>query len=991
MGMGLNLLLCAALAAEPEGGESAAPGALATRYSGWWVTQRSLVAADGALPDEDLDALLALGAEAPYDPRAVRQDIALLQRLLDARQVEVVVEEWPAFDAAGDPIPGVRVEYRVYSPLRVERVEVRGNRALSRREVLAALGREAGDAWVEGEAEARAEAVRSAYAERGWADATVEIATRPGSREGRVDLEVRVVEGRPRRLLRARVKGGAAISPGRGRWILWRNGVVPGRPLPDARIAAAREAVLERVRADGWYNARVSAVVQEGERGVELTLLVDPGRRFRVVVEGEDPPAREQVLAYARLEEGVRLASLGEAASVAVTEGLRGDGWLDADVTVVPEIARERVTLRVSGSRGPRYRLRSVTFTGAEALDDRIWSPRYLRGAFREASEDTLERRRVTPKAIEGALVALEEFYRAQGYLAVDFENLGEQRGRGRRVAPVDLRVRVVPGPRTTLDRVTVEGEAQGIDGDAFFADLVGRPLNPAALDARARRLVEAHTERGYLDADARVALEVDDDGRFGRARVVLEPGPEVYVRGVFLRGYRRARRAVIEREVDVRPGEPVVPSRLADIRRRLYDVGVFDRVSVEPVGDEDRAKDVVVTVEERPNWHFEMGGGLATDQGVRALLRGGHRNLWGWGHRLLALAEAGIGWQGDGWNLAWTAPIYKAALRYEAPHVPTRGERTALDLLLNEEQQEADFRLGRSGGALGVLLRLGEWGSAEVAYRVQARRLLDADPALLLPGDPWLDEVAEGADPFPSAVRAQSGVALSLVLDRRDDPFNPARGWVAGLRVDVADLLLSDITFVRGEGSLGLYRPMGPVDGYLRLRAGVGRVLGEGVLPVEDRFRLGGDGSFRGFALDAVGPANVGVDEDLGYPDALAPLLDYAGRSAAERWVATGGDVMGVGTVELQVPFERLGWSALAGTRLAVFTDLGNVGWLAKGVVTDSMAREDEPWIRGAWGFGVRRSTAIGPVAVDLGVNAAPLQYRDEPPVRLHLSLGAL
>lgn len=990
MGVGLipALLLSLALAAEPE----VAPAA--TRYAGWWVTQRALLAVDGALPDEDLDALLSLRVEGPYDPRAVRQDIALLHRLLDARQVEVVVEEWPAFDAAGEPIPGVRVEYRVYSPLRVEAVELRGNRALSRREVLAALGRERGDAWVAEDGPALAEAVDAAYAEKGWLDATVGIETRPGAQDGRVVVTVRVDEGRPRRLSALRVDPADSLTEARARWILWRSGVARGRALPESRLADARETVLERVRAEGWYNARVNAVLSEGEGGTELAVLVSPGRRFQVALEGEDPPTRKQVLQYAALEEGVRLASVGEAASVAISEGLREDGWLDAVIEVVPDIGRRRVTLRVSGSRGPRYRLRRVWFEGAEGHQERIWALAYLQGAFREASSEVLEPRRVTPRAIDSALVALEEFYRAQGYLSVRFESEGVERGSGRRVAPVDLAVRVTPGPRTTLESVTVEGEVEGVDGDALFADLTGGPLNPAALDARARRLVEQHTERGYLDADARVTLDIDRDGLLGRARVLLTPGPEVYVRGVLLRGYRRTRRSVVAREVDLRPGAPVVPSQLAAIRRRLYDVGVFSRVAVEPVGDEDRVKDVVVTVEERPNWHFEVGGGLATDQGVRALLRGGHRNLWGLGHRLTALAQAGLGWQGDGWNLAWTDPTYRAALRYEAPHVPTRGERAAVDLLVNEERQEADFRLGRSGGALGVLLRLGDWGSAEVAYRVEARRLLDADPALLLEGDPWLDALGEG-EAFPTAIRGHSGASLSLVLDRRDDPFNPTRGWVGGVHVDVADLLLSDVTFVRGDGSLGLHLPVGPVDGYLRLRGGVARVLGEGVLPVEDRFRLGGDGSFRGFPLDAVGPANLAGDEDLGYPGALEPLIDYANREAADRWVPTGGDVMGVGTLEVQVPFERLGWNALTGTRLAFFTDVGNVGWIAPGAVTDSALRVDaeepEPSVRGAVGVGVRRSTAIGPVAVDLGVNVNPLEYRDEPAFRLHLSLGAL
>lgn len=972
-------------------------GPLATRYTGWQVAQRSLVAADGTLPEGDLEGLLLVRQDDPYDPRAVRRDIALLHRILDARQVEVAVEEWPAFDAAGEPVPGVRVEYRVYSPPRVERVVVRGNRVVSARELAAVLGREKGDAWFPEDAPTLAEAVVEAYRAAGWPSAAVTLESRPGSRDGRVELALTVVEGVPDRVTEVVVTPGRALPAWRVRRAMARAGVREGRPLAPAALARAREAVLEQVREDGWYAARVTVAGEPDGDGTRVAVLVAPGRHYVIERAGGRLPSKRALVRYAGLESGVRLATLGEDASAAITEGLRDDGWLDAAVEVRPEVRRGQVRVAVTGDRGPRYRLRRLRFLGAEAEADRVWTARYLRGAFREASADVLERGRVTPDAIADGLVALEEFYRSQGYLGVDFEAATLERGAGRRVAPLDLTVRVTPGVRTTLERVTVEGAAAGVAADALFADLAFRPLNPAALDARSRALVEQHKELGYLQADARVTLEVDPGGATGRARVVVEPGPEVYVRGVVVQGYRRTRRSVIEREIDISPGDPVVPSRLAGVRRRLYDLGMFSRVAVDPVGDEDRVKDVLVVVEEKPNLHFEVGGGAATDLGVRTFLRGGHRNLWGYGHTLTFFGQAGIGWQGDAWNLDWADPEWRAALRYEAPHVPTRGERAAVDLLINEEQQEARFRLSRTGGGLGLLLRLGDRGSAEVAYRVQARRLLDVDPALLVVGDPWLDELGVDAADLtrpvtPSTVRAQSGLSMSFVLDRRDDPFNPTRGGVGSLGLEISDRLLSDVTFVRGEGAFTRYQPLGPLAGLLRLRGGVGYVPDRGwVLPVEDRFRLGGDGSFRGFSLDTVGPANARAPEAVAWPDELAPLMDWSAQGATDRWVATGGDAMAVGTLELQVPMPLLGVGGLPGVRLAVFGDVGNVWWVSPLVETDSMRLGQDPPLRGAVGVGVRTSTAIGPVAVDLAFNVDRLSEREETPLRLHLSLGAL
>jgi outer membrane protein assembly factor BamA len=564
-------------------------------------------------------------------------------------------------------------------------------------------------------------------------------------------------------------------------------------------------------------------------------------------------------------------------------------------------------------------------------------------------------------------------------------------------MAPVDVEVQVTPGPRTMLREVEVEGVAEGIDGDALFADLVGRPLNPAALDARARKLVEAHAEAGYLGADARVRLTVSADGLGGAATVVVITGPPVFLRSVLIKGYRRTRRALIERAVDLHSGDALAPSRIAAIRRRLYDIGVFSRVTVEAVGDEDRVKDLVIRVDEKPNLYVELGGGLATDEGARVFLRGGHRNLWGLAHRLTVLGQAGIGWVGDGWTFAWQEPEWRAALRYEAPGVPARGESMAIDLLINEQAQEPLFRLSRTGGGIALLLRLGAKGRAEIAYRVQQRRLLDVDPGLLVAGDPWLDELDVGdlGDPrpvAPSEPRQQSGIGVSVLYDLRDDPFNPTTGGVGSLSVDIADRVVGDVSFVRTEGAWTQYVPASGYRFLFRLRGGAATVPGgDASLPVEDRFRLGGGASLRGFALDSLGPTNEVSQEAIDLPEGLGPIIAYADRTAPSRWVPTGGDAMGVGTFEVQIPFSKLGLDGWEGTDLALFSDVGNVWYLSKLVHTDSADQGLDPLLRWSVGVGLRRSTAIGPVAVDVGFNPARIEFREESWARLHVSLGAL
>lgn len=160
----------------------------------------------------------------------------------------------------------------------------------------------------------------------------------------------------------------------------------------------------------------------------------------------------------------------------------------------------------------------------------------------------------------------------------------------------------------------------------------------------------------------------------------------------------------------------------------------------------------------------------------------------------------------------------------------------------------------------------------------------------------------------------------------------------------------------------------------------------GAGTIPLEDRFRLGGGASLRGFAIDSVGPVNEVSREEIPFNDALRPIIDYAGQDEPTRWVPTGGDAMGLMSLEFRIPLERIGLKRWAGTQLAVFTDVGNV-WLIDPSLADS--GETDPFLRWSVGLGVRRATVIGPIQVDLGFN--PAKLRDETIPQLHISLGAL
>ncbi len=999
-------LLLAALVAGPARAGGAVPW-----YVGLPVAQVSLEAPLGGLPRENLEPLLRVRQGEPLDLADVRQDLALLVRAASFARVDALAEPWLDVGPDGELRPGVRLTYRVEPPPRIVRLDIDGGDRPARRVALDAAGLHLGQPFYAGEDVDRvAERVRRALAAEGWPEARVSVqAEEPAPRE----LAVRVLldVGPPHRLGRVDLTGSVfdEAAPGeppplaawRVRRRLRRHGLAPGRRVSAQALDAASRDLEDLLVDAGWLQGRVSYLVEPDpdDPTVEhLGVILDGGPRTVVEGHGRGLPSGTALRELLGLGAGDRVSPEltrrdGERRVRAMADRR---GWLDAEVEVAVEEQPwgNRVTVRLD--RGPRAVLEGVDIEGATAF-----SPTYLADAMREAAPDTLGRRVLSRAGLDAAVQALVELYRGQGYLDAEVEvaDLGLHPpgllGARRRGRPT---VRVREGPRTVLRSLRVEGGDEAAAPPAVAARLAearrrfeGQPIDPLGLDALAREVAQGWREAGYLSADARVETRVAE----GEAEAVLlvEPGQRALLRSIVVRGNRHTRRDVILRHVPLEVGEPISPSALAATRSRLYALDLFDVVDPTLLGEDEAYRDLLLRVEEKPTLGFELGGGVATDQGVQARGRAVDRNIGGLGHRLEAVGQVGYGWASDEWRLDLAQPVWSAALVYQAPDVPVPGHRAVGELLLHETQQRPTWRLDRSGVRVGW--RVGREGIDEfwLDAGVQRRRLDDVDTGAVVSGDPWADRLglADGVADLPSAARVLGGPSFLVLRDRRNDRFNPTRGWLASAN-GAATVGLGEPPSLKG--SLRGERLFGLGPGVLAavVRGGAAWVPGAGTtLGVEDRFYLGGSGSLRGFRLNEVGPANEVARPDIGFPAELAPVIDATAlASTPAHWVPTGGDAMAALSVELRLPASSLGLGSLDSTSLVAFADGGWVGFLDPAVVADSDARApDRP--RLGVGLGLRVATPIGPATFDLGVNPFPLTWRDEPRVVPHFALGAL
>ncbi|HCH64962.1 MAG: hypothetical protein CL927_14920 [Deltaproteobacteria bacterium] len=1008
-------------------------------YVGMPVSLVSLVAADGGLPPEYLEPLLRVRQGRLLSPGDLREDISLLYRAAAFAAVEAEVEPWVATDDTGALIDAVRVSYVLVPPATVSSVKVEGPAGPARRMARRSLGVHKGEAiFPEDDLPLYRARVGGALAEAGWSESRVDLRSTPDG-ERLEALVLTVDPGEPRRYGTVHVLGdilepaslrcrmvdlGARFSrrverrPDCGiserqmrRW-LRREGVSEGARVETGQLEEALVNVRRKLVRRGWLQSRIGFHIGEAnadgdlsrtinvEGGPRLVLAVDRKRSFRERL----LPTAGQLQETLGLYGGERMDDLTvEEATARLEDWFDRKGYLAAAVELDAEPVPGGVKLNVVVDSGRKHRLSRIEVTGANTFP-----PSFISGAMREAAVETLGDKKVSRAGISRGLEALEGVYRGAGHLdaVATFEGLLPPNTfepwlfRRRRTLRTGIRIRIQEGPRTTLVSLSIDDHG-GMAGAAVAratSELQGQPFNPGRLEALERELTGIYQALGYLNAETEIDVDVDSEGQEARARLSVLPGAQVRLRSVVVRGNRRTRRKVVTRELTLELGEPITPQAIADSRSNLYELGLFRVVSPELLGDDDRTRDLIIHVEERKNILLEGGGRVASDQGAVATARATHRNIGGLGHSLNLTGQLGYGWLGDEWRIDTLAPVWRVATRYTAPWVPGRGHDLIVEGLVREVAQEPTFRLQRSGLRFGIRSRFGDKVETFANYNAQIRQLENLDPGALVSGDPWLpllglDNQGGGELTVPSQNRVQTGPEILLLVDGRNDRFNPTQGAYLSVQGQLVDKFQSESVMFRGDLRLETFVGLGPIVVNWFGRVAGGRAAGDGnTLPIEDRYYLGGAGSMRGFRLNTVGPANFSSRPNLNMPTGLDPAMEgKALRNAPGHWVWTGGDSLFQTTLELRIPFTALGLSDWDGTNFFVFSDVGQVQLLDDAVVTSSTARGLNRPYRYGVGAGIRVATPIGPAAIALGVNPEPIGAWEEPRILPHITLGEL
>jgi outer membrane protein insertion porin family len=668
-----------------------------------------------------------------------------------------------------------------------------------------------------------------------------------------------------------------------------------------------------------YPRAEVDLVAEEffPENGtVFLLIRIDPDERIEVVVRGaEISPSLVRPIWEEKIFEDWGLSE-GEAR---ILDHLRARGYVLATVNSGIERTDRGIRVIHRVDPGQKYKIQDIRFEG-----NRHFSADEIKKALGIA-EGVLFFSALDGKRIYELPGEIKMLYQIQGFpdTQVGFQFFREgsqlqavyliQEGQQERIEAIEI------AGAALVDPATIRAQLSIAEGGPFFRPAVQREVE---------KLNTLYLNRAIRGTRIDSQVEAVEDGLF---RVVfnIQEGRAVKIQSLLISGNLVTRKNVIQRELRIRAGDPARADQIAATRQNLESLGIFSSVTVEEIPVSDDREHVVINVREGERNYVSFGIGLETRESIWSA-----SSLLAADLRLRGTAEyMRSNVFGSAASLSFVTQFSlsekRAVVIWQQPYFFFNFPmHTSLSAWIESEDRQS-FTFEREGVSLTGTRPI-FWGLdllATVRYTRTVLKKLEIPP----------NEIDREFYPY-----SKTSLAPSFILEKRDDAFNPERGAFTSLALEWAfPLFQTESDFLKALFKHQRY--YSPVSRFLlgfTFRLG----LGQGKIPIHERFFAGGSNSFRGAEFDELGPKD---------PESDVPI---------------GGKALLLFNFEASFPVV----SALRDLSGLVFYDTGNVFSGRNDLDLTSLEH--------AVGAGVRYRTPLGPARLELGWNLTDPERRGKP-----------
>ncbi len=911
-------------------------------------------------------------ADSGVDTSALGQSVAVrLGEPLSLRNVQSSVKSLFATgnfrDIRVDSSPagnGVAVIFALYTNFRVSSIDFDGLNGADRDRAIRVLTFHLADVLSLNAVDHSAVAVQELLKRSGYLDATVDPETSFVRPESRAAVIFHVTRGTKATVGTVAIDGD--IAPFTIPQLVGQMKRGPGKSfeLDDARLDAdpMRQWLLrqEYRKATVRY---VSNTYDPATHTVALRYSATTGPVVKVSVTGVPARSLRGILPF-RKNQPYSEDAIDRAAGAIVTN-LQQRGYYNATVDTEESLKNNVWTSTFHVNPVQQFRLAAVTFTGNEKISDKTLQgvvSTSANGGIKGLIASLLRRPQgLTREQVAADRETLQSYYRLHGFLTATAGTPVVNTNASTGAMTVDFPV--TEGPQTIVASVGIEGNEQVTAKSLPKLTLrVGEALNPTEERNDVLALQTYYSDRGNAEVQVHLREEVSADKTSARVVYTIAEGPKVALGTVTVRGNTYTNSSVVSRTAELEKGQPFSYTSILEAQQRLYRLGIFQRVDIQP--DQSNtgtaSRNVTITVAEGKDVSIAgaLGGTspFTSNTGanrVSPLVSASiaHRNLFGTGRYL-------------GLELIYARPNRQDVfLTYREPFIGGFNLPVQVTAF-----QTDDFRphthLRQRGGFIEAtrIARYQTRWTLRYEYRI-AECIVEHKE-----GD--LCALAQNAI-LPGLNRDATNVAISSVTptffwDKRDDSINPHRGFFTTASVEYAfPLVAANARFLKEFTQTSWYLPVserstfavsGRIGLIQDLGAGTridpitGAVIPTSGVPLSERFTAGGDTSDRAYPLDLLGTAcPTAASLAAGCRPTLIDILD---PTRGHTIAPIGGRALFIFNAEYRFP--------VAGPIGAqVFVDAGNT-------FAETSVRFGD--LRYGVGTGLRYLSPVGPIRFDLG-----------------------
>jgi len=747
------------------------------------------------------------------------------------------------------------------------------------------------------------------------------------------------------------------------------KGLLGARVVTQSRTQRGLENVRKKYQKQDRLMARVTLEKMEFDEDtgtVKPTINIRAGPKVSITTVGAK-------ISRGKLERFVPVFEEHTVDSDLLVEGQRNlrdyfqsQGYFDAEIEYKPQrVLSDKAEIDYMVNLGPRHKLIKVDISGNRYFDTATIRERM----YLEPASLQFRRGRYSGSYLRRDEEAITDLYEQNGFRDAKVTSDVQDNYQGKE-GQIAVATHIDEGPQWKIAKLEVNGIAQ-LDKETVLAGLSsteGQPFSEYNVAVDRDNILTQYFSQGFPNATFEWSSKPAAEPNRVELTFVISEGKRRFVRQVLTSGLVTTHDRIVNRTIELNPGDPLSQPKMVATQRRLYDLGIFSAVNTaiqNPDGDTQN-KYVLYQMDEAKKYS------IATGFGAQIGRIGGGNSLdapagtAGFSPRV-SFDVSRLNLRGLGQTVSLRTRLSSIdtllLLNYTIPRVRDNDNLTlTFTTFYRDSRDVRTFDAKREEGSVQLSQKLSKSNTAlyRFAYRRNSVSSVQVSP-LLIP---------QYSQPVRIGI-----LSASFIQDRRDDPTDSHKGVFNTVDFGLASKIFgSQSGFTRFLGRNTTYHRIGKkfvlarsVDfGWLQpfTRQPLNQnlvgtpdafsgVASEDV-PIAERFFSGGGNTHRGFPENQAGPR----DSATGFPVGGQALLFF---NTELRFPLIGNNVGGVlfwdaGNVYSRLRDISFSWNQPHTTQL---------------VTLDGAPTQQDVfgfnYMVHAIGFGIRYRTPVGPVRLDL------------------------